>query len=421
MHSPNTDCRPLSSPDLCVHASPIDPRQAQPPGPAGDADVVAAIASYVPTCLPPARWARCADVARAAVAATNPRTAKVARALLAHLCQFLSTPCGWAGDGPPDLAALLTQSTIAAYTYTAGGVANRASGVIRRTSLRRIARAAGSVAPAPLPYAKTTTTALRPELLAAARQPLPLAGIAQAWEHRHDRALPQDAFRPVVAALQAGGESTAAWPDAGTLTLPASLRVLAEATDQPVKEVAASMNKPSPAGAPRAAKKLSRRAVLRYARANLAAGEAHRAGPTLADAPAPGTLSEEVAAAIAAYQPEKKNRGSWAEVKELTRRLTLGYALQAVAAQIIQAYEVEDDDHVTFAGEVDWVCERAPVDEADEVIRRYLAGPCVRASSGVRPATTLGSQVERRQLQTEPQQPGLLGGDGCRVGSGQVT
>ena len=95
--------------------------------------------------------------------------------------------------------------------------------------------------------------------------------------------------------------------------------------------------------------------------------------------------------------------------------------LQAVAAQIIQAYEVEDDDYVTFAGEVDWVCERAPVDEADEVIRRYLAGPCVRASSGVRPATTLGSQVERRQLQTEPQQPGLLGGDGCRVGSGQVT
>src|SRR5665811_791596 len=38
--------------------------------------------------------------------------------------------------------------------------------------------------------------------------------------------------------------------------------------------------------------------------------------------------------------------------------------LQAVAAQIIGAYEVEDDDHVTFAGKVDWVCERAPVDEA---------------------------------------------------------
>ena len=86
------------------------------------------------------------------------------------------------------------------------------------------------------------------------------------------------------------------------------------------------MNKPSPPPAPKAAKKMSRRAVLRYARANLAAGEAHRAGPTLADAPGPAAVSKDVAAAIAAYQPEKKNRGSWAEVKELTRRLTLGYA-----------------------------------------------------------------------------------------------
>jgi len=54
-------------------------------------------------------------VVRAAVAATHPATAKIARLRLAHLCQFLSTPCGWAADGPPDLAGLLTESTIAAY------------------------------------------------------------------------------------------------------------------------------------------------------------------------------------------------------------------------------------------------------------------------------------------------------------------
>lgn len=291
------------------------------------ADVAAAIANYTPTCLPPARWVQCADVARAGVAATNPPTAKVARALLVHLCQFLSTPCGWAADGPPDLAALLTTPTIAAYTYTAGGVAKRTSSIIRRTSLGRIARAAGSVAPATAPFGKTTTTALRPELLAAARLPIPVAGIAQAWEHRHGGALPQEAFRPVAAALLDVYDSTAGWPDGGMFWLPASLRVLAEATDQTVKEVGASMNKPSTTGAPKpAGKKLSRRAVLAYAKANLAAGEAHRAGPTLADPPEPGALSEEVAAAIAAYQPEKKNRGSWAELKELTRRLTLGYA-----------------------------------------------------------------------------------------------
>jgi len=294
--------------------------------PGSEAEVAATIANYSPACLPERRWAQCADVVRAAVAATNPRTDRDARSLLAHLCQFLSTPCGWAGDSPPDLAALLTQSTVAAYTYAAGRPANRTSGIIRRTSLRRIARAGGFVPPASLPFRGTTTTALRPELLAAARLPIPVSGIAQAWERARARALPQDAFRPVVAALRAGGECTAAQPGAGTLTLPGSARVLAEATDQPVKEVAASMNKPSPAGAPKPPRKLSRRAVLRFARANLAAGEAHLAGPTLADAPAPGTLSEDVTAAIEAYLPEKKNRGSWAELAELTRRLTLGYA-----------------------------------------------------------------------------------------------
>jgi hypothetical protein len=307
---------------MSAQRTPVTPAS---PAPGSEAEVAAAIASYAPVCLPGRRWAQCANAARAAVAASNPPSGKVARLLLVHLCQFLSTPCGWAGDSVPDLAAMLTETTIADYTYPGVKAANRASGIIRRTSLRRIARAAGSATPAARRYT-TTTTALRPELLATARLPLPVAGIAQGWERARGRTLPQEAFQPVLAALQAGCESTATGPGAGTLTLPASARVLAEATDQPVKEVAASMNKPSPAGAPRAAKKLSRRAVLRYAKANLAAGEAHRAGPTLADAPAPGALSEDVTAAIVAYQPEKKNRGSWAQVKELTRRLTMGYA-----------------------------------------------------------------------------------------------
>lgn len=86
------------------------------------------------------------------------------------------------------------------------------------------------------------------------------------------------------------------------------------------------MNKPSPPPAPKAAKKMSRRAVLRFARANLAAGEAHRAGPTLADAPSPGALPEEVTAAIEAYLPLRCHRASWAQIADLTQRLTLGYA-----------------------------------------------------------------------------------------------
>jgi len=43
---------------------------------------------------------------------------------------------------------------------------------------------------------------------------------------------------------------------------------------------------------------------------------------------------------------------------------------------------------VIYAGEVAWIGERAPVEEAVAVIRRYLAGPQVIG----------GSHVEQRQL-----------------------
>ena len=306
-----------------AHRTPVTPPS---PPPASDAEVAAVIARYAPSCLPEHRWAQCSDAVRAAVTAANPSTGKIARLWLVHLCQFLSTACGWAGDGPPDLVAMLTESTIAAYTYTGAKRASRVSGIIRRTSLRHIARAAGAVAPVARPYAKTTTTALRPELLAAARQPLPLAAIAQGWELSRGRALPQEVFRPVIAVLLTSCGNTAARPGWGTFTSPPSVRVLAEATDQSVKEGAASMKKPSTPPPPKAAKKMSRRAVLRFARANLAAGEAHRAGPTLADAPAPGALPEEVTAAVEAYLPLRCHRGSWAQIADLTCRLTLGYA-----------------------------------------------------------------------------------------------
>lgn len=76
----------------------------------------------------------------------------------------------------------------------------------------------------------------------------------------------------------------------------------------------------------------------------------------------------------------------------------------------VQAYEMDDNEDVTFAGELDWISDRACVEDAVAVVRRYLAGPSVRRSP-----------VEQGQLQAEPQQPGLLGGHRCRVGFGQVT
>lgn len=270
-------------------------------------EVIETIANYAPACLSATRWSHCADAVRAAVAAAKPPTVKHARLWLTHLCQFLSSPCGWDGTVTPDLAALLTEATIRAYGCNSRGAGNTyTTACNRRNNLRRIARASGWLAPTSTPFAKTTTTALRAELLAAAKQPLPVAVIAQAWESRNNRVLPEAAFRPVVAALLVTSDVNATPPSGGTFWSPASMRVLAKATDQMVKGCEASVKKPNPTGALTAAgKKLSRQAVLRHAKANLAAGKAHRDGPTLTDPPQQDSVPDDVAAAIEAYQPEK--------------------------------------------------------------------------------------------------------------------
>ncbi len=77
---------------------------------------------------------------------------------------------------------------------------------------------------------------------------------------------------------------------------------------------------------------------------------------------------------------------------------------------VVQAYELDDNEEVTHAGDVAWVCERAPVQEAVTVIRRYLDsldGPAERRS-----------RLEQGQLQTQAQQPDLLSGHGCGLSPG---
>lgn len=309
-----------------VRTTPAHPFTQSRPEPATAAEVAQHLEKYTPACLSAERWAQCADVARAAVAAARPPTVRAAQVWLLHLCQFLATPCGWTGEGAPDLSALLTEHAISAFVYDARRSGNGVATVhTRRTDLRHIARAA-NVAPQQAPsFLRKPGSGLRPGLLAAAKQPLPIAGIAQAWEHGHGAALPQNALMTLVLTLLARCENTATQPDSGTFWSPASLRVLAEAADQPVKEREASMQQTSPTRAPKAATKMSRRAVLQYAKANLAAAKAHRDGPTLADAPEPSTASKEVVAAIDSYRPRKKNRDHWDDIAELTRRLTLGY------------------------------------------------------------------------------------------------
>jgi len=310
-----------------VRTTPAHPFTQSRPEPATAAEVAQHLERYTPACLSAERWAQCADVARAAVAAAKPPTVKDAHDWLLHLCQFLATPRGWTGEGAPDLSALLTERAISAFVYDARRSGNGVATVrTRRTDLRHIARATNVALPPAPSFFRKPGSGLRPGLLAAAKQPLPIAGIAQAWQHGHGAELPQNALMTLGLTLLARCADTAMQPDSGTFWSPASLRVLAEAADQPVKEREASMQQTSSAPVPQpASKKLSRRAVLQYAKANLAAAKAHRDGPTLADAPDQSTASKEVVAAIESYRPRKKNRDHWDDIAELTRRLTLGY------------------------------------------------------------------------------------------------
>jgi hypothetical protein len=69
--------------------------------------------------------------------------------------------------------------------------------------------------------------------------------------------------------------------------------------------------------------------------------------------------------------------------------------------------------NVTYAGPVDWICERATVEAAVDTVRRYVDANATRL--------TRQSHIEQRQLQTHGQQPSLVSRHGCQVHPGQVT
>jgi len=87
-----------------------------------------------------------------------------------------------------------------------------------------------------------------------------------------------------------------------------------------------------------------------------------------------------------------------------------------VVERVGQAYDLDPADdsggtdpfaNVTYAGPVDWICERATIDVAVHTVRRYVDANAVRI--------TRQSHIEQRQVQTHPQQPSLISRHGCRV------
>ena len=93
---------------------------------------------------------------------------------------------------------------------------------------------------------------------------------------------------------------------------------------------------------------------------------------------------------------------------------------RGLLVQALEHVNQDEADDVTFAREMVLVCEHADVPTTLAIIRDYLAGPSVAGRPGVESAgspvgSPVGTQVEQRQLQPQPQQPGLVRRYGCRV------
>jgi hypothetical protein len=280
-----------------------------------DDAIAALVRSYTPQAMTPGRWVVCAAPVRQAVLATRPGTRGAAGTYLATLCRFLNSPCGWDAKSQPDLAALLTDENIKQHANTLSGANTR---IAARGQLRAISRAIGAL-PArqvlPNPHPRIPD----PLLAAGARLPIPVAILAAACARAHRRPLPVEPFKAVVAALRREAEAAAKDRSPGTVSLPAVIRALAGANDQPVKDTVTSKRGNIARGTTRP---LSRRAAVAHAKAAMAAAQAVTTSRVVAEAP---QVSPEVADAVSAYTPHKANRAAWVDNQTVAHRLVLGY------------------------------------------------------------------------------------------------
>lgn len=293
------------------------PAQAPPPtgghGEAAGKDAAAAVAAYTPGSMAADRWALAAAPVRAAVTAIKPRDAHSARVYASTLTWYLIQPGCWKGDTAPDLTRLLRLDTITRVTNAAASHHGRTS---RRAQLRQLSRANG-VAPdtASVAPGKRRPSA-DPVLLAAAQRAIPVADLVTGWRVRVCGDFATPGLSEVVSAL---AQVNANVSDDGAVTVwsPASIRGLAEVSDQPVKVTVTSQQNPAAARA-LAGKPMSRRAVLAQARRM-----AELVGPHQV-APAP-EVPVHIAKVLADYTPSPRNRVAWRANWSLAHRLVQGY------------------------------------------------------------------------------------------------
>ncbi len=290
------------------------------------------LASYTPQALTAEQWAAAGDAVRTLIMTAHPTTLGVARTLLSVVTGLLAHTDAWDKTNPPRWSDILTDAVIDRYVTSHQRGATRG---IFRSELRQLARGAGTIP------RRAHTPCIRPvdpdpTLLAAATEPIPVAAYPALWTAAHGRRMPVEKLVPVIAELARQAKQAKATARARhTITvwsLPAPIRELAEANDQPVRETVTSTGGTTT----RATRPLSRRAVKAHAHAQRAAREARTGTGTIPTAPA---IDAPIQAVIDAYRPWLKVRGTWDANLDVAHRLVTGFnPASARAAQHACSY-----------------------------------------------------------------------------------
>lgn len=282
-------------------------------GGGAQSEAAAAVAAYTPRSMTADRWALAAETVRATVTAIKPRDAHSARVYASTLTWYLNQPGCWDGRRIPDLTELLRLDTITRVTNVTASHHGHTS---RRAQLRQLSRAIG-IAPDTVSVAPgMRRPPADPLLLAAAQRTVSVADLVAGMRARAGGNYETPGLTEVVSALvQVNAIVTS--ERAVTVWSPASIRGLAEVSDQTAK-VTVTSHKNLAALPATAGKPMSRRAVLAHARQM-----ADRAKPEQV-APTP-QVAAHIAKALADYTPSPRNRAAWSANLGLAHRLVLGY------------------------------------------------------------------------------------------------
>src|SRR5690625_1525994 len=279
--------------------------------------------SYTPReeTMSPDQWAKASEVAKLAILATDLPSVDSARAHMAALLKFLTAPTGWDELGAPQLSALLTEEAITSFAAQASPASRR----VVASRLRRIARAVGAMNNVVrFPSNRHVTAKPRRDLLDATN--CGLVVFAHVHAEVFGKPLTEGMVDGLATHIKSRRCATAPKNESGTVG--GVSREVITAAPNLVPALEAVPERPTPTTRKTGKKQTSKSAQLQASRANRKALAKATAPIELAAAASIEDLDAEIRKHGHAYAPEPSRVSPelWERLRDLTLRLTAGYA-----------------------------------------------------------------------------------------------